>query len=282
MDLFGDELVRTTQELLALGCTSHDLTRAVRSGAFIRPRNGLYVPGDADPVLVRALRIGGRCGCITAASRFGIWVVSTTVTHLCMQHSMSRMRSPKRKDRPLTAWNRGAHVLHWTALLDPGGATLASVGVLDALAQIIRCQPREFAVAAIDSALNQRLIDMAGVVHLFDLLPEVYRHLLGDVDGRAEAGSETLCRLALRDAGFHVEVQPTFPLVGRVDLLVEGRLVLEGDSFAWHGTWEQAEVDRWRDLQFATMGLMSLRPTAKQALNERALIVQAVRGLLAR
>ena len=71
-------------------------------------------------------------------------------------------------------------------------------------------------------------------------------------DARAQSGTETIARCLLRQYGLVVEPQVEIAGVGRVDLLIEGRLILELDSREWHLGEERYEVDRLRDLAATT------------------------------
>ena len=119
------------------------------------------------------------------------------------------------------------------------------------------------------------------LAELFGLLPPRLHILRPLVDGRAEAGSETLARLMLRVFGKRIELQKEIEGVGRVDLLIDGWLVVECDSRAHHEGWSMQESDRERDLALAARGYATIRPTAKLIFNRPEVLVAAVRGLLA-
>ncbi|MFW2512305.1 endonuclease domain-containing protein [Demequina sp. SO4-13] len=71
--------------------------------------------------------------------------------------------------------------------------------------------------------------------------------------------SETCARIALRAAGLQVQSQAVFPGVGRVDLLVEGRLVVECDGREYHSDPRAFAKDRARDRELVAQGLDVLR-----------------------
>jgi very-short-patch-repair endonuclease len=72
-------------------------------------------------------------------------------------------------------------------------------------------------------------------------------------DGRAESGTETIVRCLLTIAGLRVRPQVDIAGVGRVDLLVEDRVVVEVDGREWHDDPGRFAVDRRRDVR-ATIG----------------------------
>ena len=56
------EPVATRSQLLAAGSTPRALTVAVRNRQLVRVREGYYALPSADPMLLQAVRIGGRLG----------------------------------------------------------------------------------------------------------------------------------------------------------------------------------------------------------------------------
>lgn len=89
-------------------------------------------------------------------------------------------------------------------------------------------------------------------------------------------------RLMAMELSRRVEPQVVIDGVGRVDLLVDGWLVIECDSRGYHNSWEQQEKDRERDLALARLGYVTIRPTAHHIMNRPDVVRDAVRGLLAR
>jgi hypothetical protein len=172
-------------------------------------------------------------------------------------------------------------VLHWSPLLDEADGTEYAVGVLDALVQSVRCQHPWHALASIDNALYRGAIRRTDIPLVFDALPQRYRYLEHLVDGRSEAGQETVLRLILHAAGIGFELQVQIEGVGRVDLLVEGVLVLEADSRLAHDGWELHIRDRRRDLDLAQRHYMSLRPAYQHTMHLSDEVRDAVLGLLA-
>jgi very-short-patch-repair endonuclease len=154
------------------------------------------------------------------------------------------------------------------------------VSIVDALAHAVLCQPPRAAIATIDSALHLGYVSATELGEVFRALPKRYRALQPLIDGRAESGPETLMRLLLRSLGCRVDVQVEFEGVGRVDLLVDGWLVIECDSREFHQGWEQRTRDHDRDLALAALGLVTLRVTAAQIMYRYEEVLQAVKGLL--
>lgn len=275
---FGAHPVRTTRQLRSAGCSARQLTSAVRSGTLVRVRRGHYALPKTDPTLVVAVRIGGVLGCVSAADRLGVWVPDDIFPHVSLVHGASRLRSPRSSFRRLTVDNRDGCVLHWWPTLDAHDG--ATVSVIDALAQIVRCQPRNLAVAALDSALYQKLIDARGLRRIFNRAPRRFRRLLGDLDARSMSGLESIVRLMVRDAGLACEPQVEFEGVGHVDLVVEGCVVIETDGRQNHEGVKEKRRDYARDAALAARGYIVLRFNYRQVMHQPEVVMAAIVGAL--
>ncbi|MFT4307584.1 MAG: hypothetical protein QM604_11910 [Microbacterium sp.] len=163
----------------------------------------------------------------------------------------------------------------------PHDGTNACVGVVDALIHAVLCQEPRHAVASIDSALHRGLLTLLDLGEVFTALPRRFAVLRALVDGRAESGPETLVRLMARALGYDVDVQVEIAGIGRVDLVLDGWLIVECDSKGFHSSWEQQRRDRERDLAAARLGYGTFRPTAEQIMYRPDEVLQALRGLRA-
>lgn len=259
----------TAQELRSAGMSRRRIARAPADGALVSPRRGRYIRSDAPPDVIRAVGVGGRASCLTALRLLGIFVLASGGLHVQVAPHAARLRKPP----------TGASC-HWSPPIGerPRGAAIAHPW--DLVAHAIACQAPAAAIATIDSALHWGLITPTELDLVIGSLPKKYRVLRDLVDGRAESGPETLMRLLLRRLGVAVEVQVTIDGVGRVDLLVDGWLVIECDSDAHHSGPSAHRVDRGRDLALAALGYTTLRPMAADIMWHPERVVAAVRGLL--
>jgi very-short-patch-repair endonuclease len=259
--------------------TSRAITAAVRSGALIRARQNNYLPRDAARPLVEAVRVGGRLGCLSLLALLEVFVYDSDTLHVHMERGDSRMRSISTRRKPLAARaERRDVVLHWHRLTEQPGR--GQVGVVDAIVHAMRCQEPRYAIATLDSALNKKLIRADQISDVFAALPRRFQILRAFIDGRAQAGTETLVRLMAIRLGCHVEIQVRFDGVGFVDLVIDGWLVVECDSKSFHSTWEQQLKDYRRDLALAAAGYCVLRLTAEDILYRPETVVESLRGLL--
>ena len=281
-EMFDDAstLIVTTQQFLGAGVLARQLRADVRANRLLRVRQGHYSFPSADPGALEAVRIGGLLSCVSAAGRLGIWVPDHPFIHVAMRHEASRMRSPRDRFAALSGDNRDGCELHWWPRIDADAASLHSVGPLDALAGIIRCQPRMIAVASLDSALFEKKIVAAELRRIFADVPGRYASILEDVDGRSMSGIESIVRLIVRDAGLRCEIQVAFRGIGIVDLVVEGCVVIETDGRRNHeGTLNQRR-DYDRDLALADLGFSVVRCDYRQVMHHPERVLAAILGAL--
>ncbi|WP_345751611.1 hypothetical protein [Microbacterium rhizophilus] len=282
-DAFGRAGVCVTYpELRRLGYTRQEVENALESGHLFRARRNVYLWRSATLDERRAARVGGRVDCTTVLRSRGIFVLDREDVRLHVQVSPSgsRLRSATDRKRRLRCAEDGVSIqVHWRGS-DADGADV-NAPLIEALAQAMRCQGPRAGLASIDSALHQGLIRQTDLSALFASLPPRFQRLRGLVDGRAESGSETFARLIARATGRSVEVQKRIPGVGRVDLVVDGWIVIECDSREFHEGWEKQAADRLRDLELAALGYAVLRPTAHLLFTSPDILIKAIRGLLA-
>ena len=107
-----------------------------------------------------------------------------------------------------------------------------------------------------------------------------HRATLAMADGRADSGNETLLRLPLIAAGLRVEIQVEIPLVGRVDLLIDGWLIVEVDSREHHGGEAEQDRDRIRDGNAMLGGFATLRFMPEAVRNALEWCLDVVRARL--
>lgn len=253
--------------LRARGLSRRRIDAWVRSGNLVRIRKGTYVLADTLPDAVAAARDGGRLDCLSLLKLLGVFVLDAAVLHVQMDHGSTRV--PPRSQRVVRHWRRT------TALPEELLADLVG-----AIAQACRCQPLRAAIATLDSAWHQGLVDEADVAEVFALLPARYAAVRPLLDPRAESGPETLLRLLLRARGWHLDVQVSIPGVGRVDFVIDGWLIIECDSEAHHSGWAARKRDLRRDLAAAALGYTTLRPIAEDIMWHPEEVMAGITGLV--
>ncbi|MBN9173693.1 MAG: hypothetical protein J0I44_11735 [Microbacterium sp.] len=205
-----------------------------------------------------------------------MFVLDNALLHVHVDPRAARLRGPQQPPRRRASSDPVR--LHWSSHESPAGATV--VPVIDALRHAFRCQSPRAMVATIDSALNRGLISLSELDELFALLPDRFSAVRSLVDGRAESGPETLVRLIARALGCQVELQVRFEGIGRVDLLVDGWLVVECDSREFHSDWATQRKDHARDLALAARGFPTFRVVAEDILYRPEQVLGALQGLI--
>lgn len=153
-----------------------------------------------------------------------------------------------------------------------------------ALAQAGACRPPVEVLAAVDAALR------AGLVQVGDIEAAVttkrrrdLRWALQNADPRAESVLESALRCVLLRGGIRgIELQARVPAVGRVDLLVDGWLVLEADGFAAHSARAEYRSDRRRLAAAVVAGYVTLRFSWEDVVWTPDVVLQVVRAALVR
>lgn len=224
------------------------LQRLASRGLLLRPRRGWYALPGADQLFVRAVALGGEITCVSALRRVGVWCVEDHRLHLAVSAHAGHV--PKPGSGVVTHYSR--------ASVRTNGLPLASI--VDALVDQFGCQTGENVIVAIDSALNKGLITRGDLGELRARVPRRYWPLLECVDGRSESGLETKVRLRLGRRRLRLRIQAKIPGVGRVDVLIGDRLIIETDGLEFH-TGEAAVRDRERDLVLHRLGYIVVRVT---------------------
>lgn len=255
--------IYTRPELLG-HVSRRQLDGLVAGGQLLVLRRGVYASAQLAEPIQRAVRAGGRLACISAGESFGLWRPPDPRVHAHFDRAGSRAR--------------GEVVRHWWPVVDAVERT--RTGLLDTLAHVVRCQPRPFAVAVLDSAMHEGLVTLAEIDRVLTRVPARHRMQLATLDALAESGVESLIRVALMGAGLRCESQVTIPGVGRVDLLVEGRVIVEVDGRRWHNG--QQSRDYARDLAAQAAGFAVVRADYAHAIAHSDPVVGAVRRALRR
>lgn len=276
----GKRIVSRAQ-LISAGATGNSLAAAVRSQQLIRVRRDHYAAPGTDPRTLKAVRVGGRLGCVSALADVNVFAFDSQFVHIHLGRSMSRSRSPRSRFVPLARDNRDGATLHWAPLIDDVAGTEYRIGIVDALAQTVLCQHPWHTIASLDNALFQKLIEPEDLAEIFRQLPQNCQYLRELVDGRSESGQESVLRMIVRAAGLDYEIQVDIAGVGRVDMVIEGRLVVEADSRLAHDGWDKHVQDRTRDARLAAQGYLSLRLLYPFVMYDPEFVLKCIRGLLA-
>lgn len=248
--------------LRRLGLSPRALAKALENSVLIRIRRGRYAIPGADPEVIRAVRAGGRVTCISALEMRGAWVLSDELLHVRVARGVERAGGPRIR-------------IHWT---DERGWGHPIDSPHLAFATALRCLPTREMVVVADSVANRRILTLDEMVQILSATPKG-RKVLRLLDPQSESGLETLARLALRGRGISVRSQVKIGTVGRVDLVIGDRLVLELDGRAWHADFDR---DRARDRALIALGYVVLRVSYSQLIDDWPLVEQQILALVRR
>lgn len=264
------------------GAARRRLAARVAAGHVLAHRGGIYSLPGVERDVIQALVARARLTCISAAAVHGLAVLERPrQTHVAVPHGQG---SPGARRLPggsvLVHRERPALLTAQPHPLGPGGPWV--VGPAESLARVLRCQDALTAIAAVDSALNLRACSLRDVEGLLTGpgSPRA-RAVLAECDGRSQSAIESVARVALRRAGFRVVPAHRIAGVGFVDLLVEGRVVVELDGLAYHGDRRAFREDRRRDRELAAQGFTVLRFTWEDVVHDPGCVVSAVRACFA-
>lgn len=208
--------------------------RAVRRGRVVRDAHGRYALPTADEARRAASRLSGVLGMRSAASYWG-WEQKSPPTE---------PEVVVRRGRKLTVQQRHGVQVHWITV----DAAHVHAGIVTdretTLVHCLRSLPYDEALAIADSALRHRDIDRAGLIALAEAIrgpgSAQARKVARLADPRAANPFESALRaIATNVRGLHVVPQRVIG-TGHDKVtpdLVDERLgiVLEADSFSWHG-----------------------------------------------
>lgn len=249
--------------ITANGFSRGHINRAVTSGTVLRPCPGTYALHDAPAELLFAAERGVSLTCISAARVLGWWVLQEPpLVHVTADRAMSL---------PGAVVHRG-----------PRTAKRLIATPLQIIAAAFRCLPPLEALVLAECAVSRHYIGIRTLEQHFSG-PKDWRirQLIRDIRPRTASPLEVCARFHLQTAGIAVETEVNIPAVGRVDMVVEGRLLVEIDGCEFHSRREHYRNDRNRWNAATAAGWRTLRITAEMVLHDPVGFVLLVRGALA-
>lgn len=229
----------TTAELRAQGHTVASIRRAIQVGRLERVIKGWYATPGTDRDAIRAMRLGGRLGCISALRVTGAWCPPDQGMHLELPSYASGRR--------LTA--RGlpdGAVAHWHGKDEATGSAFPVMPVEVAVERMLLCQAPHHSIAVLDSLLFRRCITENRLRTVIAAGPQRMQFLADHLEPRSEEGIESIVRFRLAMSGIPAKVQVSLRTRDRLDLLIDDWLVLELDGRATHAQQKAFTADRVR------------------------------------
>lgn len=227
------------------GYSARDV-RSLGTAGATQPRKGVWALPDADPEFRRAIIDDSLLTCASSASRYGLWLKDRPGgLHLASRHRRSTCR-PR----------------HGRLRFDQH-PRLPIASPEDTVIHALTCLAEVDAVAIAQSAIQQygiprELLESELTAKYFGTA----RRYLAKADGLSESVPEISARLLLESAGLMFGRQVQVPGVGRVDILIDGWLIVEVNGFQFHSSRAAWRKDMRRSNVAQAQGLRSseLRP----------------------
>ena len=242
------------QDLLRLTSRAR-LRWAVRRGLVERHAHGRYALPGGDEAIRTAMSLAGVLD-EDSAARYHGWETKHPPTKPCIAVPRDRSGIDPRRVAGIRLRYRDI------PLHDVSGAALTPGET------VMRCAARlpfDEALAIADSALRHVDVTKRELVERAEAMPSRYRarclRVARHADGRSANPFESVLRaIALDVPGLDVEPQVWVEPVGRPDLLdARRRLVIEADSFAFHGHRAALRRDCERYNAFVVIGYQVVR-----------------------
>ena len=257
-------------QLQALGHLQRRVEEAVKA-KVLRPILRQWLASDgAEPEACRAVALGGTLGSASALDSHGVWLTRRSGLWVATVPESSRHAEIRLGEKRL--WVRP----HFVVADDKRWR----MSVPDSLLQFALTGSSTDVIASMDSALRQSLVTPDQLNAIFELLPRRLRRLRARVNGKADSGLETIIRLAAEAEGWTVEIQVRIDRVGRVDILIDGWLVIECDGRTFHDNAQAMAEDRRRDAQLTLHGYRFQRFSYNQIMQELPQCVEVMRAIL--
>jgi very-short-patch-repair endonuclease len=244
------------------------LEDAVHFGGIVRDARGRYALKSADEALRAVSRLRATLSHLSAAQAHG-WQVKTPPEQPHLTFS---------EHRKLTKRQRRDVVVHRAELsaddVVDGGVTSIERTLVDCL----RSLPFDEALAVADSALRARSLSAAHLIASADKVrgpgARQVRRVAALASPKAANPFESVLRALAIEAGLQVEPQVRIgdsEFLGRPDLVDVGLgIVLEADSFEWHGKRDALRNDARRYDQLVAGGWVVLRFAWEDVMHDQA------------
>jgi len=267
----ADSIV-TYAGLRASGLARSELRRQLDAGLLRRLYRGMYARATACDAVREAAAHGGALACVSAARHLGIWILDEDPSlHVGLGgggHFRHPVGEPECRCIP-----------HWED--DGGSAPTGGLSVPRVLRQVLACRGLEQFFVALESARRQGLINQRGMIWLRSHTNDAARDAIAFSRSDADSGLESLVRWRLRRYGLRVRTQVVMASVGRVDLLIGDRLLVETDGRVNHDGPLLRHKDLTRDANAAAWGYVTLRFDYALVVHDWDLVERAILGQVA-
>lgn len=254
--------------LQGFGISRKALAAHVRAGRIRRLRPGVFACNTLAADIAAAARHGGALTCEAALQRHGIWTISQTPGVHVWMGSNGRLH-------PHDGCSCVSHFFN-------GDTAFGIASIETALCHLFSCGGEEAFFVSFESAWNRRLLSRSARSRIRAALPASARWLVDFARPDADSGLESLMRLRLRLLGIAVECQVLIDGVGKVDFVVDGRLIIETDGKANHDGASNRHKDLVRDAAASRLGYETLRFDYAQIVHDWPSVQRAILAALRR
>ena len=276
LELLGGASRRT--ELLRAGASHSGIVRGLNAGAIVKTKSVYHLPGIEEDV-IRAREFRAHLACVSACAHLGLPLVQPpALPHLAVARDRGHARRGVR--------DFAGVVMHRDDAVDalsrtPTGAT-ARLLVPPAVAvdQTARCLSPLQQLALVDSLMFRGSLTRARLARFEVGKCDRRLWLVRHASALSESLLESIARGALVTVGLGVEQQMSIPGVGRVDLVVGGRLVVELDGREHHSDVRAFATDRQRDRQLLLQGYKVMRFTYADVVFRTTEMVDSIAAVL--
>ena len=260
--------IASGRHLQTLGFTRRALSRCVQRGEIERLRDGVFAVGPLRDEIRAATAHGGALTCTSVLRMLGVWILDTDdAPHVWLG-----------SDRHAHPHDGCSCVSHYYR----GRPPLGRADVETALIHFRRCGGDEAFFSAFESAWRKGLLTRGARSRIRSGLPASSRWLVDIARSDADSGLESLLRLRLHMLGLRLECQVAITGVGRVDFVVDGRLILEADGRENHDGESMRHKDLVRDAAASRLGYETLRFDYAQIVHDWPTVQAAVLAALRR
>lgn len=247
------------------GYSARDV-RSLGTAGAVQPRKGVWALPDANPEFRQAIIDDSLLTCASSASLYGLWLKDRPGgLHLASRHRRSKWR-PRHGRLRFEQHPR-----------------LPIASPEDTVIHALTCLPDVDAVAIAQSAMQQHGIPRALLES--ELTAKYFgtaRKRLAKADGLSESVPEISARLLFESAGLVFRRQVQISGVGRVDILIDGWLIVEINGFQFHSSRAAWRKDMCRSNVAQVQGYSVLSYAPEQIWNSPEMVLKEIRAVLER
>lgn len=231
-----------------------------------QPRKGIWALPSPDPEYLSALMNNGHLTCASAAVRYGLWLkTKPNKIHLATRH------------------NRGRGFIRHSGLRMGSEPLLPLASVEDTVIHALTCLAEVDAISVAQSAMTR--FGVAREILEGELTAKYFggaRKRLAMADGLSESVPEISARLLFESEGLSFRRQVVIDGVGRVDILIDGWLIVEINGYQFHSSRSAWRNDMARLNAAQVRGYHVLSYAPEHIWNSPEDVMAQIRGLLAR